>query len=276
VAKRLVDMAPERRIPPFARQTFRHWYAHRPRRNAGAVPVILWPDTWNNYFLPDTAQAAVEVLEAAGFHVLIPSRALCCGRPLYDYGMLRLAVKLLRDTLQTLRPHLRAGTCIVGLEPSCVSVFRDELVNILPNDEDATRLRDQTFTLGEFLVKKAPAFSVPSLDRRAIVHGHCHEKSALDFGCQQRMLDASGVECTVLDSGCCGMAGAFGYQKGEPYTVSVACGERVLLPAVRAADADTLIVADGFSCREQIVQSTGRRAIHSAELLKLAIDQQGS
>jgi FAD/FMN-containing dehydrogenase/Fe-S oxidoreductase len=273
LAKRVVGMAPERSIPRFAPHTFRRWYARRPEANAGRPPVLLWPDTWNNHFLPETAQAAVAVLEAAGFQVLIPSRALCCGRPLYDYGMLGVAKHLLRDILQTLRPHIRAGTPVVGLEPSCVSVFRDELVNIIPDDEDATKLRDQTFTLGEFLVKKAPAFSVPRLARSAIVHGHCHEKSTLGFDCQRQMLDKTGVDYEVLDSGCCGMAGAFGYQKGEHYDVSIACGERVLLPAVRAAASDTLIVADGFSCREQIVQTTGRRAIHSAELLKLAIDE---
>ena len=273
LAKHVIGIAPERRIPPFARHTFRHWYEHRQRRNTGATPVILWPDTWNNYFLPETAQAAVEVLEAAGFDVLLPSRPLCCGRPLYDYGMLRIAKQLLRGVLTTLAPHIRAGTSIVGLEPSCVSVFRDELVNMLPDDEEARRLRDQTFTLSEFLVKKAVTFSIPPLARQVVVHGHCHEKSMLGFDCQARLLEATGSEYTVLDSGCCGMAGAFGYENGEPYEVSIACGERVLLPAVRGAAADTLIVADGFSCREQIVQTTGRHAVHSAELLKLAIDQ---
>jgi Fe-S oxidoreductase len=272
LAKRTIGIAPERRIPRFAHRTFRHWYEHHQRRNAGAPPVILWPDTWNNYFLPDTAQAAVEVLEAAGYDVLIPSRPLCCGRPLYDYGMLGVAKKLLTEILATLAPHLRAGTRIVGLEPSCVSVFRDELVNMLPDVDDAKRLRDQTLTLAEFLVNDSATFSVPSLARRVVVHGHCHEKSMLGFDSQARLLDATGADYTVLDSGCCGMAGAFGYGKGEPYDVSIACGERVLLPAVRGAAPDTLIVADGFSCREQITQATGRRAIHSAELLKLAID----
>jgi Fe-S oxidoreductase/FAD/FMN-containing dehydrogenase len=273
LAKAVVHMAPQRRIPPFARHTFRHWFSHRPRRTASQVPVILWPDTWNNHFLPQTTQAAVDVLEAAGFQVIIPPKPLCCGRPLYDYGMLGLAKKLLRRTLGTLRPHIHAGTCMVGLEPSCVSVFRDELVNMLPDDEDAKRLRDQTFLLAEFLVRKAPHFSVPALQRTAVVHGHCHEKSTLGFDAQHTILDASGLTYGVLDSGCCGMAGAFGYEKGAHYDVSIACGERVLLPAVRAADADTLLVADGFSCREQIEQTTGRHAMHLAEVLKLAIDQ---
>jgi Fe-S oxidoreductase len=275
-AKAMVHMAPERRIPPFAHHTFRAWYTRRPQRNASKPPVVLWPDTWNNHFLPATAQAAVEVLEAAGFQVLIPSQPLCCGRPLYDYGMLGLAKKLLHRTLRTLAPHLRAGTSIVGLEPSCISVFRDELVNMLPNDDDAARLRDQSFLLADFLVKMAPHFSAPILARKAIVHGHCHEKSTLGFDAQRTVLDASGLDYTVLDSGCCGMAGAFGYEKGEHYDVSIACGERVLLPAVRRADVDTLLVADGFSCREQIVQTTGRHAMHLAEVLKLAMDRGAS
>jgi Fe-S oxidoreductase len=153
-------------------------------------------------------------------------------------------------------------------------VFRGELVNMLPNDDDAKRLHDQSFLFAEFLVKEAPSFAAPPLARNAIVHGHCHEKSVLGFDAQRKVFDGSGVKYDVLDSGCCGMAGAFGYEKGAHYEVSVACGERVLLPAVRGAADDTLLVADGFSCREQIVQTTGRRAMHLAELLKLAIDQQ--
>jgi FAD/FMN-containing dehydrogenase/Fe-S oxidoreductase len=274
LAKAMVSMAPERRIPAFAHHTFRDWYKHRERRNASQSPVILWPDTWSNHFMPQAAQAAVNVLEAAGFQVLVPQQPLCCGRPLYDYGMLGLAKKLLRRTLRALRPHIHAGTPIVVLEPSCASVFRDELVDMLPRDGDAKRLRDQSFLLADFLVEKAPHFSVPPLARKAIVHGHCHEKSAAGgFDAQKKVLDSAGLKFDVLDSGCCGMAGAFGYEKGEHYDVSIACGERVLLPAVRRADGDTLLVADGFSCREQIVQTTGRHAVHLAELLKLALDQ---
>ena len=273
IAKATLHIAPERRIPPFAHHTFRHWYDHRSRPNPSQPPVILWPDTWNNYFLPHTAQAAVEVLEAAGRQVLIPARQLCCGRPLYDYGMLGTAKKLLARTLDTLRPHLRAGTQVIGLEPSCVSVFRDELVNMLPDDDDAKRLRDQTLLFSEWLAKQAPDFEVPALRGSAIVHGHCHDKSMLDFDSEQKVLDRTGLDYSVLDSGCCGMAGAFGYDKGEHYDVSIAVGERVLLPAVRKADENTLIVADGFSCREQIEQTTKRHAVHLAEVVRMALDQ---
>ncbi len=272
VAKAAVHIAPQRTIPRFARHTFRHWYRHRAPQGRGGTPVVLWADTWNNYFLPETAQAAVHVLEAAGFQVHVPKQALCCGRPLYDYGMLPTAKKLLRRSLRALAPFVREGTFVVGLEPSCVSVFRHELLDMLPDDADAKTLSEQTLTLGELLGAHAPGFQPARLARKAIVHGHCHEKSILDFDAQRTVLDHAGVDYSVLDSGCCGMAGAFGYEKGEHYDVSIACGERVLLPSVRQAEADTLIVADGFSCREQIAQTTHRRAMHLAEVLALALD----
>ena len=272
MAKAMATMAPQRRIPAFARRTFRDWFRSRLTPNVDHPPVMLWPDTWNNHFHPATARAAVEVLEAAGYRVLIPERTLCCGRPLYDYGMLHLAKTMLTGILGALRPHIRAGVPVVGLEPSCVSVFRDEMVNMLPNDADAKRLRDQTFLITEFLVARAPTFSIPSLRGPALVHGHCHEKAMLDFECERTLLDRVGIDYTVLDSGCCGMAGAFGFERSH-YDVSIACGERVLLPKVRAASADTLIVANGFSCREQIAQTTNRRAMHIADVLKRALDE---
>jgi Fe-S oxidoreductase/FAD/FMN-containing dehydrogenase len=272
IAKAVVTMAPERRVPRFARQTFRNWFKKRAPRNSDKPKVMLWPDTWNNHFHPTTAQAAVEVLEAAGFQVLMPAKALCCGRPLYDYGMLTRARKWLVRILRELRTEIRAGMPVVGLEPSCVSVFRDELVNLLPHDDDAKRLHDQAFLLTEFLAEKTPDFTVPPLRGQAIVHGHCHQKSVLDFGCEETALRKTGLDYTVLDSGCCGMAGAFGFEK-DHYEVSIACGERVLLPAVRNAAADTLIIANGFSCREQIAQTTTREALHIAQVLKRALDR---
>jgi FAD/FMN-containing dehydrogenase/Fe-S oxidoreductase len=272
IAKSIVDIAPQRRIPAFAHQTFRAWFDARATQNAGKAQVMLWPDTWNNYFHPTTAQAAVEVLEAAGFQVILPRATLCCGRPLYDYGMLDLAGKLLRRTLRVLRPQLRAGMAVVGLEPSCVSVFRDELPNLLPDDGDAKRLRDQTLLLTEFLAKKAPDFAIPALKAKAVVHGHCHQKSLLDVACERDVFDKLKLDYDVLDSGCCGMAGAFGFEKGEHYDVSIACGERVLLPAVRDAKPDELIIANGFSCREQIAQTTDRQALHPAQVIKMALD----
>ena len=272
IAKALATVAPERRIPVFAPQTFKAWFKKRPVRNADKPPVILWPDTWNNHFHPTTSQAAVEVLEAAGFRVIVPSVSLCCGRPLYDYGMLDLAKRMLHQILDALRPQIRAGVCVVGLEPSCVSVFRDELANLLHDDGDARLLSQQTYLLSEFLVKKAPQFVVPTLHAKALVHGHCHQKAVLDFGDEEQLLKKLGLDYTILDSGCCGMAGAFGFEKGEHYEVSIKCGERVVLPAVREAALDTLIVGNGFSCREQISQTTDRQAMHIAQVLKMALD----
>jgi Fe-S oxidoreductase/FAD/FMN-containing dehydrogenase len=262
----------KRQIPPFAAETFTHWFARRGVRNAGRPPVMLWPDTFNNHFTPAVAKAAVEVLEQAGFHVRIPGRSLCCGRPLYDYGMLAAARRLLYETLETLRDPLREGVPIVGLEPSCMTVFRDELTNLLHGSEDAERLSRQSFLLSEFLHGRVDGYHPPRLDRRALVHGHCHHKSELHFETEISLLRQAGLACEIPDSGCCGMAGSFGYE-ADHYSIGLACGERVLLPAVRGAALDALVVADGFSCREMIRQETGRRAVHFAQVLQMALHE---
>lgn len=271
LAKWLAGMPQGRTIPAFAQQTFTQWFRERPVQNVGYPQVLLWPDTFNNHFHPQTARAAVEVLESAGYQVIVPPRALCCGRPLYDYGMLTLAKGLLQQVLHTLRPLIRAGIPIVGLEPSCAAVFRDELLNLFPHDEDAQRLSKQTFLLSEFLAKKAPEYQPPSLERSALVHGHCHHKAIMTMKDEEKILEKLGLDYQVLDSGCCGMAGSFGFEAGEHYDVSMKCGERVLLPKVRSAPKEEMIIANGFSCREQIEQSTDRRALHLAEVMKLAL-----
>ncbi|MBO0715245.1 MAG: 4Fe-4S dicluster domain-containing protein, partial [Acidimicrobiales bacterium] len=259
LAKRGGGVAPRRQVPRFARSTFRQWMAtHVPRYPEGR-PVLLWPDTFTNYLEPEVGVAAVEVLEAAGCRVAIPQRWLCCGRPLYDYGMLHLARHWLRNALRELRPHLQAGTPIIGLEPSCAAVFRDELVNLLPDDLDAQRLHGQTFLLSEYLSSKAPGFEVPHLEGRALVQPHCHHHAVMGFDPEQRLLEQTGLDVELAEAGCCGMAGSFGYEAGEHYRVSVAAGERKLLPLVRSAGEQTLIVADGFSCRSQIAGATDRR-----------------
>jgi FAD/FMN-containing dehydrogenase/Fe-S oxidoreductase len=271
LAKALGGIAPGRRIPAFASQTFTDWFRARGPRNDGKREVILWPDTFNNHFHPQTAQAAVEVLEAAGYRVTIPERPLCCGRPLYDWGMLDRAERLLRQILDTLRPQIAAGIPVIGLEPSCVAVFRDELLGLFPDDTDAKRLSQQTFLLSEFLVNER--YTPPKLPRKAVVHGHCHHKAIMTMAAEEKILDGLGLEYDVLASGCCGMAGAFGFERGDHYDVSIKAGERVLLPAVRAAAPETLVVADGFSCREQIAQTTDRRALHLAQLLQMALHE---
>jgi Fe-S oxidoreductase len=259
ILKKLAGIHPDRRLPAFAESTFRDGFASHP------IPtVLLWPDTFTNFFQPEIARAAVRVLEAAGHRVAIPRRALCCGRPLYDFGMLDLARRQLRRILESLRPEIAAGLPMVGLEPSCVAVFRDELVNLFPRDETARRLSAQTFTLAEFLVREG--FEPPKRTGRAIVQGHCHHQAVMGMGADRELLGKLGMDFEVLDSGCCGMAGAFGFE-ADHYEVSLACAERVLLPAVRAAGPDVLVLADGFSCREQIAQGAGRRALHLAEAI---------
>jgi len=270
IAKMLAGIAPERRIPAFAPQPFKRWFRQRALQNVGKPRVILWPDTFNNYFHPETAIAAVEVLETAGYQVEVPQRSLCCGRPLYDYGMLDTARRLLRNILDALRPQIVQGVPVVGLEPSCVAVFRDELINLFPHDENARRLSRQTFLLSEFLVRQAGHYQLPQIHCRAVVHGHCHHKAVMKMKDEETVLAKLGLDFAVLDSGCCGMAGAFGFEK-DRYDVSIKVGERVLLPAVRAADKETLIIADGFSCREQIAQTTDRQALHLAQVIQMAL-----
>ncbi len=268
IAKLAAGMPLARQIPAFAPFTFRDWFRRRPIQLPATRPrVILWPDTFNNYFHPRTAIAAVRALERAGYHVDIPRQTLCCGRPLYDYGMLDTARTWLREIMHALKPAIEAGVPIVGLEPSCVAVFRDEIKELFPRYEQAKRLTRQTFTLSEFL--KDQSVACPKLLRQAVVHGHCHHKAVLGFDAEQQVLQGMGLECRVLDSGCCGMAGSFGFERHH-YEVSMSAGERVLLPAVREAPGDALIVADGFSCRTQIAEATGRRALHLADVIEMA------
>ncbi len=271
IGKRLVGVTPERRPPAFATQTFTSWFRSRSVGRRTGERVLLWPDTFNNFFHPDIAVAATEVLEAAGFQVAIPPRPLCCGRPLYDFGMLGLARRQLRQILDVLRPDIEAGTPVVALEPSCGAAFRDELLNMFPGDEDAKRLSRQTFTLGEFIAKHAADWQIPRLDGKALVHLHCHQKATSDTDCDKAVLDRVGIDYEVLDTGCCGLAGSFGYEAGEPYEVSVKAGEQKLLPRAREAAADVALITDGFSCRSQIEHGSGRQALHLAQVLQLAV-----
>ena len=306
IAKLAAGIPHERSIPAFAPETFKQWFnrtrsggrlrppseakrvlhpevwksgpsgprqADQPDR-ALAPAVLLWPDTFNNYFLPSTARAAVHVLEAAGYSVRIPRANLCCGRPLYDFGMLDRAETLLLEILDQLEPEIEAGVPVVGLEPSCVAVFRDELLNLFPHDARAQKLARQTFLLSEFLERELGHNSnavLPQLPRKALLHGHCHHKSLMKMTAEESLLRRIGVDFQSPAPGCCGMAGSFGFER-DHYDISQAIGELELLPAVRRAPADWLIIADGFSCREQIAQGTRRQALHVAEVLEMALD----
>jgi Fe-S oxidoreductase len=301
-AKHAAGIARARRLPHFAAQTFKEWFAVRgnggaargardardardARGDGGALgdgnegrnrpdyldrpKVLLWPDTFNNHLHPEILGAAVEVLEAGGWRVEVPTRSLCCGRPLYAWGMLDLAKRQLRAAMQALEHDALAGVPIVGVEPACVSTFRDELPKLFPNDERAKRLAQQTFMLGEFLGQQQD-YSPPRLERRALVHRHCHHHAMIGFEGDAKIMEKMGLDAEILDSGCCGMAGPFGFEANH-YELSLKIGERVLLPAVRRAKNDTLILTDGYACREQIAQSTNRNALHLAQVLAMAL-----
>jgi Fe-S oxidoreductase len=274
--KKILHIHPKRNLPRFSqpftpdRRLARDARRRRDRRNplpAEAPTVFLWADTFNNYFHPSTLRAAHQVLTTAGFRVILPNRHLCCGRPLYDFGMLDTAKDYLLKILDALTPQLQDNTPIVVLEPSCASVFRDELTNLFPNDPRAAQLRDQTFLLSEFLVKHAPHYKPPQIGKseKILVHGHCHHRSTMGMTDELALLYATGAEVQLLDSGCCGMAGPFGFEK-DKYALSQKLGERVLLPAIRN-NTKAIIVSDGFSCCEQITQNTNARPRHLAEVL---------
>jgi Fe-S oxidoreductase len=273
---RLCGLAPQRQLPRFANRSFRRWArSERPALFAreGASEkreVVLWVDTFNNYFHPETSRAALEVLEHAGFSVKCPQVVLCCGRPLYDFGMLTRAKQYLLQVMDALCAEIDAGLPIVVLEPSCASVFRDELRNLFPTDARANRLRQQTFLLGEFLEHHALGYQHPKASAKILLHGHCHQKSIMKMTDELSLLRCTGAQVESPDTGCCGMAGPFGFAR-ETFATAQAIGERVLLPAVRKCGQETVIVADGFSCREQIHQSTGRTAVHLAEVLQKAL-----
>ncbi|MCY0903741.1 FAD-binding and (Fe-S)-binding domain-containing protein [Arthrobacter sp. H14-L1] len=265
--------APQRRIPQFAPQTFQSWYRQRgPRGTGHRGPLVLWPDTFSNSFPPHVAQAAVEVLEAAGWEVVAPEEAVCCGLTWISTGQLDVAKKVLQRTVHVFSLYLRAGTLILALEPSCTAVFRSDAAELFPHDPDVQRLRQQSVTLAELLTEHSPGWKPPPLARRALIQTHCHQHAVMGFDADLSLLQGMGVNTKVLDSGCCGLTGNFGFETGH-FDVSTACGERVLFPALRAASTEDVVLADGFSCRTQIEQGDagGREGMHLAELLAAAL-----
>ena len=262
IARKVAGVAPERRLPRFAARRF----GARPGlQSAGrGDPVVLFVDTFNNCFRPDTAEAALRVLQQAGCRVEVPSEGLCCGRPYYDFGMLDRARGALRQIVAALAPQLETGTPIIVLEPACLSVFRDELRQLLPGDPRAARLADLAVSLGELLTRRG--WQPGALGGRVLVQGHCHQKALGGQALDLALLAAAGLEVDAPDSGCCGMSGAFGF-KPEHFAASRKIAELALLPRVRAQPAGALVVASGFSCREQIEQLAGRETLHLAEVL---------
>jgi FAD/FMN-containing dehydrogenase/Fe-S oxidoreductase len=268
ILKSVLGVAQPRHLPSFAATSFRTLF-NRAQESAvtSSPPVLLWPDTWNNYFYPQALTSAAKVLTAAGISIQIPKKHICCGRPLYDFGFLDAARRYLLRILDEFEPQIASGTPVVMLEPSCASVFRDELINFFPNDERAIRLSNQTIMLSEMLVQRSDNWQPPQMpDRRIVVHGHCHQKSLMTMKDEMKLLRSTGAQVELLDSGCCGMAGPFGFE-ADKFEVSQTLAERVLLPAVRAAGKHDLLVSNGFSCREQIRQNSTRRAVHLAEVM---------
>ena len=200
-SKKLVGMAPQRTMPIVAKESFKAWFKKHPSVNNAGKKVMLWPDTFTNYFNPAIGKAAVAVLETLGYQVIVPSVHLCCGRPLYDYGFLKTAKQTLLKILSALRSEIRAGIPLIGLEPSCIAVFRDELKNLLPKDEDARRLAKQSFMLGEFLAVEQKDYPWPQLSGKALVQAHCHHKAVMGFDSEQALLKQLGLDLTVMDAG---------------------------------------------------------------------------
>ncbi|MFF0223845.1 FAD-binding and (Fe-S)-binding domain-containing protein [Streptomyces sp. NPDC004629] len=271
--KRLAGVDGDRQAPVFAGESFLQWWRARHADEpdpADPAAVVLWPDTFSTYFHPSVATSAVRVLEDAGFRVTVPGAPVCCGLTWISTGQLATAKRVLRHTLRVLRPYLDAGTPVVGLEPSCTAVFRADALELLAGDPDARRLAGQVRTLAEQLLRAD--WQPPRLARHATVQTHCHQHAVMKFDADRELLRRAHLDTDVLDEGCCGLAGNFGFERGH-HEVSLAVGELGVLPAVRAAAPDDVLLADGFSCRTQIEQGdTGRRALHLAEVLALGLD----
>lgn len=267
-ARSLIGIHPARAVPRFAARPFRRDWNGAPGQSGDGPRVLLWTDTFNNYFSPPVLHAAAALLARAGCRVDLVPQNICCGRPYYDFGMLDRARAHLRALMDHIAPLLDDNTWIVGIEPSCVAVFRDELCNMFPDDPRAALLKERTLMLSDFLLQKT-AYNPPSVDGALMVHGHCHHKGVLGFDAERDLLLRTGADIDILDSGCCGMAGSFGYEK-DKYTHSLAIAEQALLPAIRRKPPGTRLVANGFSCRSQIADLTGEHALTLPEILNAA------
>lgn len=271
LVKRLGGIDGRREIPRFADETFLTWFRRRtPQGDGRRGPVMLWADSFNNHFTPEVLRAGVAVLENAGFRVQVPDGTQCCGLTWVTTGQLTTARRIARRTVTALTPAVDAAVPVVGLEPSCTAALRTDLPELLDGDPRARALAGATVTLAELLVRHAPDWQPPRIDAPSISQTHCHQHATAGFGADSALLRRMGVDNTALASGCCGLAGNFGFERGH-YDVSVAAGEQVLLPAVRSAAPGTYVLADGFSCRTQIAQQTDRTGTHLAQLIAGAL-----
>jgi len=277
--KHIVGVAKERQMPQLAGKS---WKAGRSLDDTSNVPrvsngqqkktVVLWADTWNNYYHPQTLAAAERVLMQAGFRVQTTKGHICCGRALYDFGLLDTAKSYMATVLDRIALQIEAGLPFIFLEPSCASIFKDEALELFPNDERAKKMSKQIWLLADWLAAEAPEWLESGLAGRlagaqVLLHGHCHHKAV--FGGPKNeiaLLRKAGAQVEMIDTTCCGMAGPFGFE-ADKIEVSKAIANLGLLPAVNAAGPMTVIVADGFSCREQIAQLSDREGMHFAEIL---------
>ncbi|MCO6437593.1 MAG: FAD-binding protein [Phycisphaerae bacterium] len=271
LAKRITGVASARRLPRLARESFSRWFEKRPDQRKQGEPLVLFPDAFNNYFFPGTLKAAVAVFERMGYCVQVPGGGIPAIRPLIHYGFLQDAKKRLAPAVAYLDDFARQGIPIIGMEPSEVSVFRDELRGLYPDNDSTERLRKGVKLFSEFLDETEVEF--PQLSRKAVFHGHCHQKAVLRSEAARNVLRRIGLEFIEPEVGCCGMAGSFGYERSH-YDVSMSVARQNLIPRIREAGSDTLIIADGFSCREQIRHGTGRNALHLAEVVARSLQEQ--
>jgi Fe-S oxidoreductase len=269
VAAAVGNLTPEQPIPPLAEQTFREWFARRPAPDlpADAPRLLLWPDTFTDHLDPSVGRAAVAVLERLGHRVEIPDAPVCCGLTWTTTGQLDKARSVLARSVAAIAPWLEAGVPVVGLEPSCTAALKHDVAQLLPDEH---RLAPAVRTFAEVLAGHDLAALTDGVARDAVVQVHCHQHAELGTAADREVMAALGIRAEVLDSGCCGLAGSFGFTAGH-HEVSQAVGEAVLLPAVRAADAGTAVLADGYSCRTQVRQGTERAPEHLAELAARAL-----
>ena len=267
--ERLAGIDARRPLPKLAEETFENWFQRHPFQNGGANgEVVLFHDTFNNFNTPSVAIAATEFLRQAGYRVTLPQKK-CCGRPMISKGMLQEAKENAAWNVTQLAPYVNKGVPIVGLEPSCLLTLRDEYPELL-RSEEAKLVAQNSFLFEEFVLREQEKgrmrIQIAENGRKALLHGHCHQKALVGTAPTLAVLRQAGCEVTEVDSGCCGMAGSFGFEK-EHYDLSLVIGNRRLAPAVKAAGADVEIVAPGISCRQQIEHLTGRKAKHTAEVL---------
>jgi Fe-S oxidoreductase len=291
IVKRIAGVAAERQLPRLAAKNYQsmreaalkgHAFSHAdspmenprpfaPEGKSARLSVLLWPDTWNNYYHPSTLTAAESLLTQAGFEVQVPRGHICCGRPLYDFGFLSQARAYLANVIERTAAHIDAGTPFIFLEPSCASVFKDELLELMPNDPRAQRLKEQVWLLADWLAAQAPGIVTGRLTgANILIHGHCHHKAVFGGTASEiSLLRQAGAAVEPIQAGCCGMAGPFGFEAAK-FEVSKTIAGQGLIPVIESSASTTLIVTDGFSCREQIAQLTHRRALHFAEVLALS------